>query len=262
MPESSGLPILAELGEQLTAGFRRRETQPRARPAGAAPPWPPSPSRGAAVALAFAARRRRGARPGVGQAASARAPPRMPRTRSRSALPRPGQFLFVRARARPASCRCEPHADTPLPLGALAGAEGARRPRPTGFPRASTRDRRRSPAGCSPSRFPTAAARALWVCARQARASTRSCPRPWDRPRWRRSRVGAVSLSIGRLLRFPADPRAIDARLFAGDSPANVLSRHPERSTSYPSARGSARRHLPRAHARARHPLRRAARAR
>jgi hypothetical protein len=71
--------------------------------------------------------------------------------------------------------------------------------------------------------FPTAAARRRWVALRRPSFAALVPPRTAITPGGGLS-LGLNGLTLGQLLSLPADPRAIERRLFAGRSPSSVLA--------------------------------------
>jgi hypothetical protein len=216
--ELGRLAIVQELGAQLTAGFARRERSRLQRPAGRALAVTAAVVVGAGVALA--------ARLGGGASDAQAAAKRVLRSAAAQvvahpgALPRPGQFLFVRWRAAYLT-PVRNQANTPLALGELRAPKAL--VTTTGWTAWSVTRVGDTGGRVLSVRFPTTAAHALWV--RLGRPSFDvSEPGIVKMTPVAQIPVGAVSLSIGRLLHFPSDPHLIAARWFAGESAANVLS--------------------------------------
>lgn len=214
----TGLPIVEELGAALVAGFRRRETGRTRRPAlreGAL-------AAAAAVAGAILLTTQLGGGPTQAQAAAVRVLRSAAATLEAhpAALPRRGQFLFVRWRyvyLTPVRAG----ADTPLPIAALGSPKAL--VRATGWTSWSTTRAGETGGRVLGVSFPTVAARALWVRLGRPRLGVTPVAAVAITP-VSRIPVGRISLSVRRLISFPANPRTIATRWFAGESAVNVIS--------------------------------------
>jgi hypothetical protein len=221
----SELPILTELGEQSSAGFRRRVTRGgRTRVAVAAT----TVALAVALVLAFTIGGGAVHPPGASAAAQLRAVAHAAETRA-VPIPGPRQFLFVRARVR-VLVPIRASLSTPLRRSEL-GAPSALVEYAYWVSYSATRTGEIAGRLISVS-FPTAAARRRWVALGRPSFAAVVPPRLAITPGGGIS-VGLSGITVEQLLSLPADPRTIERRLLAGATPNNVLA-HVEQINQYP----------------------------
>jgi hypothetical protein len=219
MSEELGrLAIVEELGAQLAAGFRRRESSLLRRPALRVAALAAAAGVGAGVVLVT----QLSGGPSEAQAAAARVLTTAAAqvVAHPGAMPRPDQFLFVRWRDTYLT-PVRTAASAPLALGELRAPKAL--VTTTGWTSWSVTRVGNTGGRVLSVTFPTAAARALWVRLGRPRLGFVPAGIVKITP-VEAIPVGRVSLRIRQLLRFPADPRTIAARWFGGESAANVIS--------------------------------------
>ena len=147
------------------------------------------------------------------------------------AFPTPGprQFLFVRARVR-LLVPIRAGLNTLIPRGELAAPKAL--VTYTYWVSYSTTRTGEIAGRLISVSFPTAAARRLWVSLGKPSFDAVVPPRVAIAPSGGIS-VGLNGITLGQLLSLPADPRAIERRLFAGATPNNVLG-YVEQMNQYP----------------------------